>query len=75
MFNPTEPDAAGIEADAATLERAAEVLKRQFGTLTAGDLINGLRSCTYLLRSGAGIIRPAAQEEPGHGHHEAGDYS
>lgn len=48
------------EPDAAALEAAIRVLRRRFGMLTAGDLIRGLESCTSLLRSGTGIIRPAA---------------
>lgn len=59
MMDPA--DQYRVEKDAAALERAVEVVQRRFGTLTAGDLINGLTSCTALLRSGTGIIRPQAE--------------
>lgn len=73
-MDTTDSAGAATEADARVLEAAAEVLRRRFGVLTAGDVIGGLTSCTRLLRSGTGIIRPAQAEEPGHGYHEAGDH-
>lgn len=37
------------DPDAAVLRSAAEVLKRRFGVLTAGDLIQGLRNAAYTI--------------------------
>jgi len=66
-MDTNDPAGTAIEADARVLENAAEVLRRRFGVLTAGDLINGLASCTGLLRSGTGIIKPAQAQEPRNG--------
>lgn len=49
---------ATTEADARVLEAATEILKRRFGMLTAGDLINGLTGAVASIRAQGGIIKP-----------------
>jgi hypothetical protein len=54
----TDQAGTAIEADARVLEAAADVLKRRFGMLTAGDLISGLTGAAVSIRARGGIIKP-----------------
>ena len=52
------------EADTRLLQAAADVLKRRFGVLAAGDLIAGLEGAAASIRAQGGIIKPAEPKKP-----------
>lgn len=83
--------AAEDEADAAVLEQAADVLAARWGVLAAGESIALLRNRAAAVRPAAepayvltvedtmdynrDYCGQSRDDEPGHGYHEAGDYS
>jgi hypothetical protein len=74
----TDP-AVAADARARTVEAAALILREEFGLLTVGDLVSGLKSAAVQIRAkhakDGPVIKPlAADPEHPHGYHEAGDY-
>lgn len=54
MATPANDNDEARESDASVLERAAEIMRRRYGLLTAGDVVKALRNRAEAIREGEG---------------------